>query len=586
MISGTSKTCRHTIFLHTLTLMEIYAYLVSMYLRTTRRKNKNGSTVEYYQLAHNERHPETGKPVARVIHNFGRTDELDRDSLVRLCRSIARVCGLTVVDELNPHQMPPETFGIPAQLKIKRTYAYGCVHVVEILWERLGLRKIFADIAGRKNLRIPYERALLAMTANRLCEPESKLGVWDRWLSKVYLPSCDSLQLKHIYEAMDLFYDHAQEIEEQIFFSVANLFNLEVDLIFYDTTTASFSVDYEDSGDEPLRKYGHSKEGTWSPQVVVALAVTRDGIPVKCWVFPGDTADVSTIKRIREDLRGWKLNRALFVADAGMNSTDNRKELARACGKYLLATRMASVAEIREEVLTRRGRYTVIKDNLHAKEIIVGDGERRRRYILCYNPKEAERQKRHRDEIVLMLDQELARHPEKKASAQWAIALLASRRFKKYLSVSKSNCLRIDQGKIREAAKYDGKWVLETNDDSISMEDAACGYKGLMVIERCFRSLKKTQIKMMPMYHWAPRRIETHVRICVLSLLIERVAELECGMSWHQIREALCTLQVTEFFKLNYRFYCRNEITHEANNILNNLKISIPKRVLNIENPT
>ena len=140
-------------------------------------------------------------------------------------------------------------------------------------------------------------------------------------------------------------------------------------------------------------------------------------------------------------------------------------------------------------------------------------------------------------------------------------------------------------GKIREAAKYDGKWVLETNDDSISMEDAACGYKGLMVIERCFRSLKKTQIKMMPMYHWAPRRIETHVRICVLSLLIERIAERECGMSWHHIQEALCTLQVTEFFKLNYRFWCRNEITPEVNNILNNLKIAIPKRVLSVENP-
>ncbi|MEZ4579181.1 MAG: IS1634 family transposase, partial [Desulfobacterales bacterium] len=350
-----------------------------MYLRTTRRKNKNGTTVEYFQLAHNERHPETGKPVARIIHNFGRTDQLDRDSLVRLCRSIARVCGLTVVDALDPNQIPPETIGLPAQLKIKRTYSYGCVYLIETLWKRLGLEKIFSDIANKKNLRSPYERALLAMTANRLCEPDSKLGVWDRWLSRVYLPSCQGLQLKHMYEAMDLFYDHTREIEEQIFFSVANLFNLEVDLIFYDTTTASFTVDYEDQGDDPLRKYGHSKEGTWSPQVVVALAVTRDGLPVKCWVFPGDTADVTTIDHIRKDLRGWKLNRALFVADSGMNSADNRKELARACGKYLLAARMASVAEIRETVLTKRGRYTVIKDNLHAKEVIIGDGERRRR---------------------------------------------------------------------------------------------------------------------------------------------------------------------------------------------------------------
>ena len=111
--------------------------------------------------------------------------------------------------------------------------------------------------------------------------------------------------------------------------------------------------------------------------------------------------------------------------------------------------------------------------------------------------------------------------------------------------MTKGNRLRIDRGKITEAARYDGKWVIETNDDTISLEDAACGYKGLMVIERCFRSLKKTQIKMMPMYHWVPRRIETHVRLCVLALLIERVAELAYGKPWRQIRDALNRLQVT-----------------------------------------
>ena len=110
-----------------------------------------------------------------------------------------------------------------------------------------------------------------------------------------------------------------------------------------------------------------------------------------------------------------------------------------------------------------------------------------------------------------------------------------------------SNQVRIDYDKIRKAEKYDGKWVLETNDDTISLKDAACGYKGLMIIERCFRSLKRTQIKMSPMYHWLPRRIETHVRICVLALLIERVAELACQKPWPQIRTILEGLQASEF---------------------------------------
>jgi transposase len=391
-----------------------------------------------------------------------------------------------------------------------------------------------------------------------------------------------------MYEAMDLLYEHVNEVEKAIFFHTANLFNLEVDLIFYDTTTASFSTDYEDdpalSPDTTLRCFGHSKEGTWSPQVVVALAVTREGIPVRSWVMPGNTADSSTVEKVRADLRGWNLGRAMFVADSGMNSEDNRAELARACGKYLLACRMASVAEIKRDVLSKRGRYTVFKDNLHAKEVVIGDGERRKRYILCYNPKEAKRQLKHRQMIVELLETELDRHQDKSVTAQWAIDLLASRRFKRYLRITKSKQIRIDRMAIRKAAKYDGKWVIETNDDTISLEDAACGYKGLMVIERCFRSLKRTQIKMTPMYHWLSRRIECHVKICVLALMIERIAERSCNKPWHQIRRSLDSLQVTKLFNLNQRVHLRNEISSDARNILKKLDIKTPKQLIYLEN--
>ena len=560
-----------------------------MYLRTTRRKNKDGTTVTYYQLAHNERHPDTRKPVARIIHSFGRADELDRDQLVRLCKSIARVCGVNVFDPINDSEDTKhnEPLGLSDDVKLIRTLSLGCVLAIEALWERLGIGKELRDICTAKKIKVPYERALLAMVANRLCEPESKLGVWDRWLSKVYLPSCESLKLEQMYEAMDLLFDHRQRIEKNIFFHTADLFNLKVDLIFYDTTTASFSIDYEDEESDELgsglRKFGKSKENTWSPQVVVALAVTREGLPVRCWVFPGNTTDVNTVEKVRSDLRGWSLGRALFVADAGINSEDNREELGRACGKYLLASRMASVAEIKRDVLSKRGRYTVIKDNLQVKEVIIGDGEMRKRYILCFNPKEAERQRTHRAEVLEILEKELARHSDKKAMAQWAIELLASQRYKRYLTITKSNKIRIDRGKVRQAKKYDGKWVLETNDDTISMQDAASGYKGLMVIERCFRSLKRTQIKMCPMFHWVPRRIETHVRICVLSLLIERVAEIACQQPWSQIRRQLQTLQVTEFLTLKHRFFRRNELSPEVSRTLKTLDIAAPKSILAVE---
>jgi len=558
-----------------------------MYLRSTKRKNKNGSTVEYFQLAHNERHPETRKPVAKIIHNFGRADQLDREGLIRLCKSIARVCGVQVSDPVADVIDKDSETGPFDGLSIKHTLSFGAPMVIETLWERLGLKEVLNNITKSQGLKVSYERALLSMTANRLCEPESKLGVWDRWLPRVYLPSCRDLKLKHMYEAMDLLHEHSTEVEEAVFFKVADLFNLEVDLIFYDTTTASFHVDYEDNPDRhenaTLRKFGHAKEGFWAPQVVIALAVTREGIPVRSWVFPGNTSDASTVEKIRADLKGWRLGRAMFVADSGMNSEDNRKELARACGKYLLACRMASVAEIKREVLSKRGRYTVFKDNLQAKEVIVGDGERRKRYILCHNPKEAKRQSKHRQMIIDLLERELESHPDASASAQWAIELLASRRFKRYLKVTKANKVRINRGSIKKAARYDGKWVLETNDDTISLEDAACGYKSLMVIERCFRSLKRTQIKLTPMYHWASRRIEAHVKNCVLALLIQRVAELECGMPWNQIRRELDGLQITNFYNLNFRVLMRNELSSDIRKVLKLLKISPPKKVIHLE---
>jgi len=546
-----------------------------MYLRTTQRKNKDGSVTQYYQLAHNERHPDTRKSTARIIHSFGRADQLDREALVRLCRSIARVCGVEVVDPLNEDD---QTGGLPRDVKIQRTVEFGTVRVIEELWERYGIGKTIRELSKKK--QVPYDKALLAMVANRLCRPESKLGVWDRWLETVYLPECNDFKLRQMYEAMDVFHEDAEQIEEQIFFQVANLLNLSVDIIFYDTTTASFAVDYEDEEEDGLRQYGHAKEGMWAPQVVVALAVTREGIPVKSWVFPGNTSDFSTIETIKKDLRGWQLGRALFVADSGMNSEDNREELAKACGTYLLATRMASVKEIKETVLSQPGRYRELSDNLHAKEVLLENGKR---YIICYNPKEAKRQSRHREEIVAMLEEELKSHKDKSVTRKWAIALLASRRYKRYLTITDSGKVQLDRKAIKEAAKYDGKWVLETNDAQLTVEDAAHGYRGLMVIERCFRSLKRTQIKMMPMYHWLPHRIEAHVKICVLALLIERVAELKCGKPWSKIKSVLSKMQATEFSTPDHVFYQLNELPEGAKTILKKLAIDRPHKVFGIQ---
>ena len=174
--------------------------------------------------------------------------------------------------------------------------------------------------------------------------------------------------------------------------------------------------------------------------------------------------------------------------------------------------------------------------------------------------------------------------PGVRVHGPWGLAaeLRASRRYGRYLRVDKGGQLHIDKAALATAARMDGKWVLITNDDTLSIEDVAQGYQGLMVIERCFRTLKTTQIKLRPMYHWLPRRIETHVKLCVLALLLERYAEVQLGRPWAWIKHELDTLQVTEFRSDAHRFFRRNTVTPEVADMLKKLQISVPKVILGV----
>jgi transposase len=168
------------------------------------------------------------------------------------------------------------------------------------------------------------------------------------------------------------------------------------------------------------------------------------------------------------------------------------------------------------------------------------------------------------------------------ATAQWAINLLASPRTKRYLAITDKGQIRLDRNAIQQAARTDGKWVIQTNDDTLTPEDAACAYKSLSVIERCFRTLKSTQLKLEPVYHRLSRRLEAHVKICVMALLIERFAELACEQSWSKLRHLLTDLQATEFHTSSHLFFKRNEASPELRKILKKLSIPLSNSVLEI----
>ncbi|MBV9681134.1 MAG: IS1634 family transposase [Solirubrobacterales bacterium] len=516
-----------------------------MYLRVTERRNRDGSAVAYYALAQNVWNAQAKRSEAQVIHNFGRADQIDKAALQRLIASIQRVIDADAAGAIATSGKA----SLP-DIEIDAARELGVVLAARTLWEDLGIGAAIRGCVAEGELSAPHEMALFAMAAQRLDDPGSKLGCATRWLPDVaYLPEARDLTLHQFYRALDFLAVWSEAIERAVFLRAADLFRLDVDLIFYDTTTAHFETDVADEQPRlwggklyaPLRRRGHSKEGRDNqPQVIVALAVTRDGVPVRSWVLPGDTADVATVARIKDDLRAWRLGRCVFVGDAGMYSAENLAALSRGLGRYVLAVPMRKVKEVETEVLTRPGRYRPVADNLHVKEVVVGDGERRKRYVLCLNPEEAERERTHREQVLQRLSAELSLLRERAADhPKAACELLASRRYGRYLTTDCTGRPRLDAAKVKAAEKFDGKFVVITNDDTLSAEDVALGYKGAWVIESCFRRMKQTGLEVRPMFHWTARRIEAHVKLCVLALQMQRAAEIRCGLPWARIAHEL-----------------------------------------------
>jgi len=556
-----------------------------MYLRTTKRRNQDGSVVAYYQLAENFYNKTKKSSETRVIYNFGRADQLDSGVLQRLIGSIQRI--LLRLDASSEDL----TTTSATDLEFEQVYELGVVHCLRQLWEELGIARALTQPAFGLHPVAPHESALFVMVANRLCRPCSKLECFENWLrEQAYLPEYQGLKLDQFYRALDFLHERIHTVEKEIFNRTADLFNVDVDVIFYDTTSTYFEVDAEDEEDEEgfaLRKRGHSKDDKANhPQIVIGLAVTREGLPVRSWVFPGNTSDSTTIEKIKEDLRGWRLGQCILVGDAGMHSQANLKELSKGLGRYLMAVPMRRLNEVSRDVLSRGGRYQTVTDNLQVKEVWLDEGESDKRYIVCLNQHEAERQSKHREATLARLEEILSSmndtaevHPKR------ACQLLASKRYGRYLKKLKSGRLKLDKAKIAQEARYDGKFVVTTNDPDLTAEDAGLGYKSLLIIEACFRTMKTTGLKLRPIYHWNRERIEAHVKLCVIALLLQRAAELRCQKPWRQIRNELGAIKAVRYRAKNLSIVQRTKLLKSQRNLLKNLGVARPKRILEIIEP-
>ncbi|MEV6930836.1 IS1634 family transposase [Dactylosporangium sp. NPDC051485] len=521
-----------------------------MFLRFTSRTNADGMVVRYVALAHNRRVDGRIKP--DVLMNLGRVDQVDVAGLRRLAASINKHFGDS--DGLAEAAEAGVTAGA-APLEVLDARTIGATWLLDGLWRRLDVGAAVRAATDARRFTTSMERVLFALVANRAVAPMSKLSAAEWVREDAVVPGLSTMDEDHAYRAMDLLVDAdtKDRVQESVSYAVAGLLNLESDLLFFDTIR--FERDDEDGGDDAFRRFGHAKDHRGDlPRFVIGLAVTKEGIPVRCWCWPGSPSDQAVLAEVRDDLRDWNLGRVITVVDRGFSSADNLAHLRRAGGHRIAGMRMRDGDPLVEAVLSRQGRYQHVRDNLRVKEVRL-DGQDAR-FVICHNPDQAQRDRQHRDEAIARIQAELARIAEQRArdagrplgdrtrARNEAAHVRAERALRDHPTLGRwrvqqpNGRLKVNTAKVKAEARLDGKYLIATFDPDISAEDVALGYKNLLEAERGFRDLK-AQLLLRPVFHRLEHRIRAHVVICWLALLLTRVAERSSGHTWRTINRQL-----------------------------------------------
>ena len=318
-------------------------------------------------------------------------------------------------------------------------------------------------------------------------------------------------------------------------------------------------------------------------------AVTRDGIPVRCWTFPGDTADTAIIRTVTDDLGEWGLRRLVWVADRGFASAANRAYLTRGGGHYIHAEKLRHTNTEAAAALARPGRYRSVADNLRVEEVHVnpggGDGTddeqgaRTQRFVVCHNPEAAERDRQVRANLVAHLEQLID------GSDTWTPrrrdelvgSLRAKPGLRRYLRRTPTGLLRVDHAAIKREQHLDGKWLLRTSDLTLTPDDLAAAYKQLIAVERGWRDMKDA-LGLRPVFHHREDRIRAHVQLCWLALLLIRVIENTVGDTWRNTRHELDRLHLVTLGTDHGRVAQRSTLTTGHQRILAALHLPEPAR--------
>jgi len=500
---------------------------------------KKSGQYQYLQIVENRKIK--GQVVQRVLVTLGRMDQLrEKDRIETLIQSLSRFS-----DKVLLILSARSEVSIAAR-KIGPALIFGR------LWEELGIQKVLQDLLLQRKFEFDVERAVFLTVLHRLFISGSDRWC-DKWRRDYVIEGGEELSLHHLYRAMAFLGEEVEDqsgatpfvprcnkdlIEERMFFEQRDLFT-GLDLVFFDTT----SIYFEGEGGETLGQKGHSKDHRPDlNQMVVGAVIDNHGKPICCEMWPGNTADVNTLIPETDRIRArFRIGPFCIVADRGMISAETLRELGQREIPYILGTRMRKVNEIKRDVLSRPGRYQEVHpegksskdpDPLKVKEVFLNG----KRYIVCFNPKQARKDAQDRQAIIDSLNEKLKTNPK---------GLIGNKGYRKYLKIDR-NTVSLDQAKIEYESRFDGKWVLITN-PHLSADEVAMKYKELWQVEQVFRDVKSV-FENRPVYHQRDENIRGHVFCSFLALVLRkeldrRLKEAGHHFEWADIKQDLKSLQ-------------------------------------------
>jgi transposase len=464
------------------------------------------------------------------------------------------------------------------------------VLIFERLWKETGIKSAIDRVLAGRRFEFDVQRAIFLTVLHRLMISGSD-RFCIRWCRDYLIDGIDGLSLHHLYRAMGFLGEEVDEktgatpfsprcnkdlVEELVFSHRRDLFST-LDLVFFDTT----SIYFEGRGGESIGQRGFSKDHRPDlVQMVVGAVIDDKGQPIRCEMWPGNTADVTTLLPIVERLKKrFKIGRICIVADRGMISkkTIEALEAPENQTPYILGSRMRKVKLIRDRVLSHPGSYRQVRPEssdpqkpapLKVKQVQT-DGSR---YIVCVNARQQRKDAADRQAIVGALAEQIKKGPK---------SLVGNKGFRKYLKIEKGST-SIDQSKVEYEARFDGKWVLTTN-TNLCPEQVALKYKELWRVEKLFRDIKSL-LDTRPIFHKRDATIRGHVFCSFLALVLRK--ELDRRLSkdghrfeWAEIKQDLKALQRVTIEENGRRLCIRSQSKGICGKIFKAVGVAMPPTI-------